>query len=482
MTVIARQNALSDAEYYVYDNTGNRVRKVTERYGNGGTVARIEETIYLGTLEIKRITSGSNVVEERHSLRVMDDERAVATRIAWTRGTPPLGVKNPQIRYQLDNHQASSVMEVDSQGQVISSEEYFPYGGTALIAGRNASEVQLKQYRYSGKERDAISGLYYYGGRYCASWLGRWLSPDPAGAIDQLNLFEFVANNPVTKRDPTGFGTEDEDNLVNDVRFLLAKEFEANIETANKIFDEAYKNKKLFTDETATFSLELQEEIKDKFNKFSGAFSVLNPTLHKALIAAEATIATNTSDKARAKRAYEKLRSKIQKQLEKVFPNVDFSPLVGKKPFELHHILYKALHPEFATNVNNFAVASRGSTREGLIGTHEGLFHLLTSGNDRSIYKKEIAAVIGLFKTKIAQAAPSKEGKPFNMFNTIPSIYAISTEKPTQEVRSKSARILIKNAKAREKRDKITHENRLRLFQLNRKPSSTANQKRRQFA
>ena len=204
VTVIQRQNAPSDGEYYVYDSAGNRVRKVTEQYGNGGTVAHIEETLYLGTLEIKRITQGSTITEERHSLRVMDDMHAVATQITWTQGNPPAGVQNPQLRYQLDNHLGSATREVDKDGQIISYEEYIPYGGTSLVAGRNASEVQLKQYRYSGKERDSVTGFYYYGARYYAPWLGRWMSADPAGTVDGLNLYAFVGGNPVTYRDLKG--------------------------------------------------------------------------------------------------------------------------------------------------------------------------------------------------------------------------------------------------------------------------------------
>jgi len=204
VTVIERQNAPSDGEYYGYDGAGNRVRKVSEQYGNGGAVAHIEETIYLGALEIKRIRRANNVVEERHSLRVMDDERAVATRVVWTQGTPPDGTKNPQVRYQLDDHLGSVALEVDAAGQMISYEEYFPYGGTALAAGRNASEVNLKQYRYSSKERDRVTGFYYYGIRYYVPWLGRWMSPDPAGTVDGLNLYIFVRGNPINFMDAKG--------------------------------------------------------------------------------------------------------------------------------------------------------------------------------------------------------------------------------------------------------------------------------------
>ncbi|WP_280179027.1 RHS repeat-associated core domain-containing protein, partial [Pseudomonas viridiflava] len=60
-----------------------------------------------------------------------------------------------------------------------------------------------KTVRYSGKERDA-SGLYYYGLRYYAPWLQRWINPDPAGDVDGLNLFSFVKNSPVGHIDPAG--------------------------------------------------------------------------------------------------------------------------------------------------------------------------------------------------------------------------------------------------------------------------------------
>jgi RHS repeat-associated protein len=63
--------------------------------------------------------------------------------------------------------------------------------------------VQQKRYRYTGKERDDNSGLSYYGARYLAPWLARWISPDSQGA-DGLNLYVYVGNNPLKYIDPTG--------------------------------------------------------------------------------------------------------------------------------------------------------------------------------------------------------------------------------------------------------------------------------------
>ncbi len=206
VTIIERDDNNNDGEYYVYDSSGSRIRKVTERYN--GTLTHIEEVIYLGGVEIRLSRQGETVTEERHCLRVMDDTTCIAVRNKWTLGEPPEGVKNPQVRYQLDNHLGSATMEVDAAGQLISYEEYFPYGGTAFVAGSEV-EVKLKQYRYSGKERDASTGLYYYGARYYAPWLGRWLSCDPAGTVDGLNLYEFVKGNPLSSVDMTGRTLED---------------------------------------------------------------------------------------------------------------------------------------------------------------------------------------------------------------------------------------------------------------------------------
>uniref|UniRef100_UPI00289EDD41 RHS repeat-associated core domain-containing protein n=1 Tax=Pseudescherichia sp. TaxID=2055881 RepID=UPI00289EDD41 len=86
---------------------------------------------------------------------------------------------------------------------------YYPFGGTAVWTARNEVEADYKTVRYSGKERDC-TGLYYYGHRYYAPWLCRWVSADPAGEVDGLNLFRMIRNNPVTSYDITGFITHKE--------------------------------------------------------------------------------------------------------------------------------------------------------------------------------------------------------------------------------------------------------------------------------
>jgi len=65
--------------------------------------------------------------------------------------------------------------------------------------------------RCPGKERDAESGNDYFGARYYASSMGRFMSPDPGWfmAVDptnpqSLNLYAYALNNPLRFIDPSG--------------------------------------------------------------------------------------------------------------------------------------------------------------------------------------------------------------------------------------------------------------------------------------
>ncbi|MBZ5597357.1 MAG: RHS repeat-associated core domain-containing protein [Acidobacteriia bacterium] len=64
---------------------------------------------------------------------------------------------------------------------------------------------------FTGKERDSESGLDNFGKRYDSSSLGRFMTTDPVVITterlvnpQQLNLYAYVANNPLRFIDPTG--------------------------------------------------------------------------------------------------------------------------------------------------------------------------------------------------------------------------------------------------------------------------------------
>jgi RHS repeat-associated protein len=187
--------------YYTYDGGGERVLKRIDR-GSGHFVERI----YLGGWEIFRDRDGSGVETERETLHVMDDTRRIAMVETLTVDegdavTTPV----PRLRYQYGNHLESAMLECDEDGEVISYEEYHPYGTAAYRSSRSGVEVSEKRYRYTGKERDEETGFSYHRWRYYAPWLARWSSTDPEGIrADGPNLFQYARGNPVGLRDLAG--------------------------------------------------------------------------------------------------------------------------------------------------------------------------------------------------------------------------------------------------------------------------------------
>jgi RHS repeat-associated protein len=200
--------------YYIYDAAGQRVRKVIERQNS----TRQKERIYLSGFEIYREYNGNGdiVTIERETLHVMDDKQRIAlveTRTLDTAGNDQ--ATRQLIRYQLGNHLGSASLELDDHAQIISYEEYSPYGSSTYQAVRSQTETP-KRYRYTGKERDEESGLYYHGARYYAAWVGRWTNCDPLGIRSgHENLFEYVRCNPVIFRDPNG--KDEQESVLSEV-------------------------------------------------------------------------------------------------------------------------------------------------------------------------------------------------------------------------------------------------------------------------
>ena len=187
--------------WYTYDSTGQRVRKVTEK---GGFT---EERLYLGGFEIYRKRQGTTLTLERETLHLMDGARRIAMVETKTIGTTTTPLPATVTRYQLDNHLQSASLELDETANVISYEEYYPYGDTSYRSARSGVEVSEKRYRYTGKEKDEETGLYYHGARYYAAWLGRWTAADPAGMVDGACLYGYVRGNPIFFVDPDGLQT-----------------------------------------------------------------------------------------------------------------------------------------------------------------------------------------------------------------------------------------------------------------------------------
>ncbi|PHM44332.1 RHS repeat domain-containing protein [Xenorhabdus szentirmaii] len=200
VTPVERDGQPGDRETYRYDAGSQRVQKVSIQQTNNSTVNK--RALYLPGLELRTTTIGETEKERLQVITVGAAGRAQVRVLHWENGKPA-DIDNNQLRYNYSTLTDSGDLEVDGNGNLISQEEYYPYGGTAGWMARNVVEAAYKTVRHSGKERDT-TGLYYYGYRYYQPWAGRWLSADLAGTVDGLNLYHMTRNNPINYYDDQG--------------------------------------------------------------------------------------------------------------------------------------------------------------------------------------------------------------------------------------------------------------------------------------
>ena len=193
---------------YHYGIDKRRTCKHITRPGNV-----VEARIYLGGYELYRRYNSTTLVEEVESQHLFEGKQRVllvddVIRIGATADSRlnGLSVKAQTLfRYQYSDHVGSACLELDHRAEMISYEEYHPYGTSAYRLMESRVEAPPKRYRYTAMEKDEESGLTYHNARYCASWLARWASADPIGVNEgSYNLYNYVHGNPIAYHDKNG--------------------------------------------------------------------------------------------------------------------------------------------------------------------------------------------------------------------------------------------------------------------------------------
>jgi RHS repeat-associated protein len=165
----------------------------------------------------------------RNSKHIYVGETRLVTKIGRADGSFTNEEKLKQYWYHSD-HLGSTQLISNVDGEEYERIEYTPYGELWIEKASAATNIDIP-YRFTGKERDDETGLYYYGARYLDPKYSRWLSPDPAlsdyipgapindevkkkngelpgmgGVFNTVNLhlYHYAGNNPVKYTDPTG--------------------------------------------------------------------------------------------------------------------------------------------------------------------------------------------------------------------------------------------------------------------------------------
>lgn len=164
----------------------------------------IENQTYHVGFEIYKKTVSGSVDTERETVYVSDDQKKILSVDTLIDGFGnDLLISN--FRYQYDNHLGSACLELDENAAIITYEEYHPFGTTSYRSGKTETEVSRKRYKYVGKERDEETGLYYYGARYYAAWVARFVSCDPLQfKYPHYTPYQYAGNKPITYIDLDG--------------------------------------------------------------------------------------------------------------------------------------------------------------------------------------------------------------------------------------------------------------------------------------
>jgi RHS repeat-associated protein len=210
---------------YTYDSNGNMLTKVdstgTTHYtwdfenrltsvqlpGSGGTITfkydafgRRVEKISSSATSIY-VYDGDNLVEETNSVG-----SAVARYTQGLNIDEPLAMlRGSTTSYYSADGLGSVTSLTNTSGANAQTYTYDSFGNLTASSGSLTNS-----FRYTAREFDTETSLYYYRARYYDPAAGRFLSEDPSGFREGVNFYKYGGNNAVNLTDPMGLDNDSE--------------------------------------------------------------------------------------------------------------------------------------------------------------------------------------------------------------------------------------------------------------------------------
>ncbi len=165
--------------------------QVNTTFVYGGDGARVQKITPEGTT-----TYISNLYEIRPDGTTLNQIFLGPNRIITKESTG-------NVYYTHQDHLGSSNIITDQAGDQVQLIEYTPYGGPSRIEGED-----VVSHKFTGKELDDSTSLYWYGSRYYDPEIARFTQADTIvpvpGDPQSLNRYSYCRNNPLIYTDPTG--------------------------------------------------------------------------------------------------------------------------------------------------------------------------------------------------------------------------------------------------------------------------------------
>jgi len=193
---------------FTYDASDQRVRKTS------GSL----HTLYIfASLELRSAQYMSDFIDDGG----FDYERTTATEVPYLfangvrlarvvqTDAPELGEPSAHVFLELGDHLGSTSVVLDlGSGELVQRSTAYAYGAPESSYRPGRWEEFREDYRFTGKEDDVEVGLIYFGKRFYAPLLQRWISPDPlaihAPGQADLNLYAYVHGKVLVAVDPVG--------------------------------------------------------------------------------------------------------------------------------------------------------------------------------------------------------------------------------------------------------------------------------------
>ena len=222
-------------ERNLMQESSDNTQSVHYRYGQDGQRAlkssNQSETLYFNTMW-SWLHNSSAYNTDRESKHIYLGTERLVTRMNGAGSQGNAYTAQVSTYYYHSDHLGSAQLITDNEGREYERIEYTPYG--EYWVEKRAPENRTLPFKFTGKERDEETGLYYYGARYMDPRTSRWLSTDPAltdyiptapvddnarkhnqnlpgmgGIYNSINmhLYHYAGNNPVKYTDPTGMWT-----------------------------------------------------------------------------------------------------------------------------------------------------------------------------------------------------------------------------------------------------------------------------------
>jgi RHS repeat-associated protein len=175
---------------YTYDIMNRRVAKSVDSDGDASTTATTTRFVYDGDNVLLEFDGSSSSIPGTRYLHGPNVDQVLAQE------------SSSNTVWHLADHLGTIHDLVGNNGAVVNHYTYDSFGN--VVDSMSDATVDTR-YKFTGREFDGETGLYYYRARYYDSEVGRFIGQDPIGfEAKDTNLYRYVENNPTSNIDPSG--------------------------------------------------------------------------------------------------------------------------------------------------------------------------------------------------------------------------------------------------------------------------------------